>query len=46
MPFSEMWHDIGLVGTDVSEERVAFIFKDRKVERISELRTTLGVSGN
>jgi hypothetical protein len=35
-----MWHRVGLVTTDVSEERVDSIFR---VERISKLGTTLAV---
>jgi hypothetical protein len=35
MPSSRIWQHIGLVETDVSEERLASIFR---IERISELK--------
>jgi hypothetical protein len=41
VPSSGMWRRLGVVRTDVSEERVVTIFR---VERISELRTTLAVN--
>jgi hypothetical protein len=41
MPFSRLWHSVGFVGTDVSEECVASILK---VQRTSVFGTTLTVN--
>jgi hypothetical protein len=41
MQCSRIWLHVGLVRTDVSEERVASVFR---VERISELGRTLALS--
>jgi hypothetical protein len=38
-----MWRRVGLVRTDVSEKRVASIFR---VQRIRYIRTTLAVAGS
>jgi hypothetical protein len=43
MPSSGMLRRVALVGTDVSEERIAFIIK---VTRICELETTLTVTSS
>jgi hypothetical protein len=43
MPSSEMPRRVALVGTDDSEEIIAFIIK---VKRIGELGTTLAVTSN
>jgi hypothetical protein len=38
MPFSEIWHCVDLVRTEVSEESITSFFR---VERFDELGTTL-----
>jgi hypothetical protein len=41
MPSSGLWRRVALVRTDVSEERVASIFR---VDRISELETAFAIT--
>jgi hypothetical protein len=37
MPFSDMWHRVALVRTDVWDERIGIFIE---LQRISDLRTT------
>jgi hypothetical protein len=40
MPSSVMWHSVGLVRTDVSEQCVAYIFRVARVLELGTLAVT------
>jgi hypothetical protein len=41
MPFSGMWHGVGLVKAGISEERVSSIFRVEKSESVEEHKLML-----